>query len=378
MILFITSRSTATLLCSLVAAVVLSWSLLALKATARNNINDLKHLPSPQFFPTTSCSHVENSPHPTNCVQHKSGVYLAITSIGHGFPRVQFTCTQAHHNPLPTTSLAIATQEQDLKQTSIATATSPYTSQSKVHNPVEAIPEQTPQPSSYSQEREEKEQVKEDGRSTVYADLHLTKEYHSQQQQRHNNKGLHSLPKFDFIFSPREGSLKEAEIHTTTQSYTEDDNQQEKRTVPLTKVMKDDPASTISVGIGKDKWQITTNPEPEPEPSATILVPTSSSTTLGNYHEDEPRSLSNISEKKIGPPLPTPEPLPAQVTGASFSSVEQREERQQHCHKVDRQQDQHLDSSGKVHRVICRVTTLIIQTETVIVAPVQTTSSISL
>ncbi|KAF9116567.1 hypothetical protein BGX27_001423 [Mortierella sp. AM989] len=374
MTLTLSPRSTATTaFCSIVAVVAvvaLSWPLFfAFTTIAHSNTN---HNPPP--FPAAPCS-PQNDFHPKNCVLHKSGVYLAVTSIGHGFPHVQFTCTQAHH-PQPTDSsseltTAIPTQPTAVPDASLSPLHKQHsTSQIRVHDPADPTPEQIPHLPLDQNKKKEKSR-KEEG-STIYTDLHLTPD-HDHRHQNHRPAGSastsayptritdqHSLPKYDFVFSPRERSLRDPKIHTTTQIYSEDGIHPTKESVHLTR-MKTGSVPPLSSPGHDDKWQIETTPEP----IATLIKPTSpAARRRGEEGESDERILlSDSGKQKVGPPSPTPELLPTQVTGTFMPLQKQPSPQELDLDKSD---------SGRVHKVVHRVTTLIIETETIIGHPTPT------
>ncbi|KAF9566026.1 hypothetical protein EC968_003922 [Mortierella alpina] len=119
-----------------------------------------------------------------------------------------------------------------------------------------------------------------------------------------------------------------------------------------------------------------------PEPSAPALISATISETGMDLRQATPCNWNLGDEKgydlhsdqdKVRPPEPTPEPMPAQATGSPLhSNHDQQQQRQQeHLH----QKHGSSGSPRKFKTIIHRVTTLIIETETIIAPPRATKAS---
>lgn len=362
------STSIRITVCSLAVAL----SLLTLVTVTRGNSNNIHPQPyqhhqpilSGALFPTERTE--AKQPCPRECIQHKSGLYLAVTSIGYGFPRVQFTCTGPHHPQ--------ATAHEGGGGGGGGEKTSLPCSPQQVHNPADPTP--TPLPSHrHDQQVRAHDDIESDEKSTSYTDLHITAGSHSRQQHDSIQKELDPSeherqhpttaidyeglgftgdaakyqPHYGFVFSPRERAWEPSEVHTTTFTFGmghpygyRQDAQQHQQQIEMQ-------APSIT-----------------PEAVVSFPAPTPMADKRHRSHQErvhEPE-LEKDGENTAGPPLPTPESLAGQsVTGVERTrSVERK-------HPSIPAEDKREREPKKIKKVVHRVTTLIIETETIIAPP---------
>ncbi|KAG9068666.1 hypothetical protein KI688_010943 [Linnemannia hyalina] len=362
-------------------------------------------------------------PCPIGCVHHRSDIYLAVTSIGEGFPRIQFTCSHAHP-PQPTANAQYPEgNHRHYQQHHAHPGHSHDQGDNIIQEPADPIPEHMPHPSSHESSKYNHHDSHEgnDGAS-IYTDLHITADSHlrglAPMDRNAANAAAGLNPHYDFIFSPRERSHSvdlnddATESHTTTMTFSDDDSSHieqvassERRSIPLTAPADDelDPhyqqvhilpvrdhqyhhhrhdASTPG-SLHKSGGSGSTTPEP----IATLAAPTSSSfgagSDRGGKRINDDRTVSKAAaavhhghEYKAGPAMPTPEAFPGQTNTGHVQS---------HDHSHHQQQQQGDVSVGGKERVaggensivrywtvIHRVTTLIIETETIVNRPTAT------
>ncbi|KAG0298218.1 hypothetical protein BGZ97_004142, partial [Linnemannia gamsii] len=274
-----------------------------------------------------------------------------------------------------------------------------------VQEPADPIPEHTPHACSKCNHHDPHDQT--DSGATVYTDLPLTADPHlrGSTPKDYNNKPIAAggfYPHYDF--SPRESHSADfndnAESHTTTLTFSDDNSghiehiaSAERRSIPLTVTADDDQdphhqrvhtlpaydhnhdrhvhhgAALTAVAEG---FESTT-----PEPIATLAAPTSSNKPGSGPDRrqgmDEDRTVSKgaalFHEYKAGPAAPIPEAFPSQTKGHT------------QAHDHHKQGDASVGgreiATGqspvvRYRTIVHRVTTLIIETETIVNRPTST------
>ncbi|KAF9542148.1 hypothetical protein EC957_002299 [Mortierella hygrophila] len=351
-------------------------------------------------------------PCPVGCVHHRSDIYLAVTSIGEGFPRIQFTCSHPHSShPTANAQHPEGNHRRHGQGDNI------------IQEPADPIPEHIPHPPSHGSSKYSHHDSHErnDGAS-IYTDLHITADSHlrglAPMDRNAANAAAGFNPHYDVIFSPRERSHSvdlnddAAETHTTTMTFSDDDSSHnehvassERRSIPLTAAADDeqdlhhqqvhilpvcdhrhhhhrhDASSPGSLHKSGGSGSTT------PEPIATLAAPTSSSfgagSDRGGKRMNDDRTVSKAAaavhhghEYNAGPPMPTPEAFPGQTNTGHV----QPHDHSHHQHQL--QGDVSIGGKEKVaggensivrHRtIIHRVTTLIIETKTIVNRPTAT------
>ncbi|ORZ10028.1 hypothetical protein BCR41DRAFT_388139 [Lobosporangium transversale] len=373
--------------------------------------------------------------HPTSCVLHKSGVYLVVTSIGQGFPRVQFTCTETHH-PHPTPDVQQTyppSQTFEAALTTCSYSSCPYEHHlqhlehttkkqsqglTKPQNCVQDPADPTPAQSPMALHRVYEGQPGEDGKySTCYTD-HITStdtalhSFGSIKPSWVEGLGKYGYDVFqdEFIFSPRERASENTETHSMTQTYSDHEtntfgNIQDKSSIRTVSSVNNNGNNNNSVNNkktessnnlmhGQQKYEhvdqkkkyagfvssVSDNSHSvtRPETIPTLAAPTSTPNTHGVTEENSgawfeklKASLTWKTEKqKIGPASPTPEPLPLPGSAQTSRSAPPLKD----LHKKDclnpalcQHSQDHYDHGHKNKGMKHRATTLIIETETIIV-----------
>ncbi|KAF8943546.1 hypothetical protein BGZ47_005341 [Haplosporangium gracile] len=357
-------------------------------------------------------------PCPTGCVHHRSDVYLAVTSIGEGFPRIQFTCSHAQPSQPTANAQYLEGNHQHYQQYHAHHGHGHGQGDSSNQEPADPIPEHTPHVPSHqgcSKYNHHDPHDRTDDGANIYttADPHLRRST----SMDHNAAaaGGRFNPHYDFIFSPRERSHSvdlndDAKSHTTTMMFSADDNKHneyvasyERRSIPLTDAADDEqdphhqqvhilpirdrhrprhdaalPDSLVKSGGSRS---IT------PEPIATLAAPTSSSYPRDGLDRGvegvNDRTVSKVApvlhghghEYKAGPAAPTPEAFPGQINTGHIHT---------HDHNYN-QGDVFIDGKERAvgrdggetpmpryRTIVHRVTTLIIETETIVNRPTAT------
>ncbi|KAK3825177.1 MAG: hypothetical protein J3Q66DRAFT_327149 [Benniella sp.] len=345
--------STKITVCSFAVAL----SLLTLVAVSRSNsFLHPHHQPilSGALFPSHAPTPPVKQPCPNECIQHKSGLYLAVTSIGHGFPRVQYTCTDPHH-PQATDSACSSEQRTFLSH-----------SPQHVHDPADPTPEQTPTPLFHRHDQRLEAHSDEGAlRSTSYFDLQITQGVSSSGQLSPSQGSVPEHPMttmtvmdytnlgftgnaaqyqshYGFVFSPRERAFEE-ELSTSHQHSHQHHHE--------AKI-------------------VTRMPFITPEAAVSLPAPTSMGDDSHWRNQGSSRTAHHDGETNTaGPPSPTPEPLIGQPeTGVDIEPNDKtRGVEKKHVNSEGKSGDE-----GRIRKILHRVTTLIIETETVIAPPRKT------
>lgn len=348
-------------ICSL-AVVVSLLTLVAVTRGYRDNIHPQPHqhhqpILSGALFPTERPE--AKQPCPKECIQHGSGLYLAVTSIGYGFPRVQFTCTGPHHP-----------QATDHKGQGGKGENPLPCSPRQVHTPADPTPEFAPTPPSHRNDQQVRAHAGNDiDRSTSYTDMHITAgkgQQHStikKQSDPSEHERQHATttmdyeglgftgnaaeyqPHYGFVFSPRERAW-ESFAQTTTFTYGMGHHQkeaQEQRQVDI-QASSVTPEAVVSF------------------PAPTPMADEGHKNHQKKVHESEAEC---VSKNTVEPPAPTPEPLAGQpVTGVDKRT---RDMGEKNLTPAPAEKDKR---EGEPKRAkVYRVTTLIIETETIIAPP---------
>ncbi|KAF9144525.1 hypothetical protein BGX30_012465 [Mortierella sp. GBA39] len=363
-------------------------------------------------------------PCPVGCVHHRSDVYLAVTSIGEGFPRIQFTCSHAH--PLQPTANAQypESNHQHYQQHHAHPGHSHGQGDDIIQEPADPIPEHMPHPPSHGSSKcnHHDSHERNDGAS-IYTDLHITADSHlrglAPMDRNAANAAAGFNPRYGIIFSPRERchsvDLNDdaAESHTTTMTFSDDDSSHnenvassERRSIPLTAAADDeqDPhhqqvhilpvldhhyhyhrqdASTPG-SLHKSGGSGSTTPEP----IATLAAPTASSfgagSDRGGKRLNDDRTVSKAAaaavhhghEYKAGPAVPTPEAFPDQTNTGHVQTHDPFHYQQQQQGDVSVGGKERVtggeNSIVRYRTIVHRVTTLIIETETIVNRPTAT------
>ncbi|KAG0218618.1 hypothetical protein BGX33_006569 [Mortierella sp. NVP41] len=367
--------------------------------------------------------HYVKEPCPTGCVPHRSDVYLAVTSIGEGFPRIQFTCSHPHLSQ-PTAQPSEGNNHHYNQ--------GPNNNGNSVE-PADPIPEHTPQPSSPNvcHTCNQRNPYHRKDSASVYTDLHITAMDHTlqqqQQQQQLNTAGMAFQPHYNFIFSPREiqsaaGDMDDddTELHTTTMTFTDDKHPLPARPIQMTEEQQQqEPHHRIHIMPARDpsssgsfKSNVPSNHDGSttPEPIVTMAAPTSlgGGGSIQGLDDDQQvsrgdsASSADASRKaaalhghkyKAGPAAPAPEPFPAPIQIQTQISGHTQQQNQYHHHHHHHHQVDYLSSDGgnekkaggdaqgghgnenpvrRLRTIVHRVTTLIIETETIVNRPTLT------
>lgn len=221
-------------------------------------------------------------------------------------------------------------------------------------------------------------------------------------------------PHYDFIVSPRERSHSvdlndfAAESHTTTMTFSDDDSSHnehvasgERRSIPLTAVDDEQDPHHQQVHIlpvrehhghhhGHDAsppgslHKSSGSKSTTPEPIVTLAAPTSSSFGVGSDRGgramNDDRTVSKAAAAvhhghgyKAGPAAPTPEAFPGQTNTGHIQTHDHSHHQQQHQGEVSVGGKERA-AGGEIpmvqyRTIIHRVTTLIIETETIVNRP---------
>ncbi|KAF9136893.1 hypothetical protein BG015_002955 [Linnemannia schmuckeri] len=358
-------------------------------------------------------------PCPTGCIHHRSDVYLAVTSIGEGSPRIQFTCS--HAQPSQPTPNAQYPEDNHQHYQQYHAHHDRSQGDSSNQEPADPIPEHTPYIPSHqgcSKRNHHDLHDRTDDGTNLYTDLHTTADPHLRRSTPMAHKAAAARgynPHYDFIFSPRERSHSvdlndDAKSHTTTMTFSADDNKHneyvascERRSIPLTDAADDeqDPhrqevhilpvrdhhhhrlqGATLQGSLVKSGGSglIT------PEPTATLAAPTSSyprgGSNRGAQGVNDDRTVSNVApvlhghghEYKAGPAAPTPEAFPGQTNTGHIHT---------HDHNYNQggisvdEKERAVSRGGETpvlryRTIVHRVTTLIVETETIVNRPTVT------
>ncbi|KAG0274835.1 hypothetical protein BGZ95_009423 [Linnemannia exigua] len=306
-------------------------------------------------------------PCPTACVHHRSDVYLAVTSVGEGFPRVQFTCSHAQHaEPTGTAQQSEGNHHND-QSPHIQGSSSCVNKQ----EPADPIPEHTPHAPAHGCDKCNHHEVHDrTNGARIYTDLHITANPHLRgstpidNNNNNDNNAAGYQPYYDFIFSPRERQSADldniAETHTTTMTFSDDNNDNHhrhhdatRRLIPLTS--DQEPHNRVHILPVRDRNGHHAVPSGSffmtagesgattPEPIATLAAPTSLG---GGSHQEHGHGWSDgrmVSkegdsasagralqghENRAGPAAPTPEPFPAQTTGHAHTDYPHHREQE--------------------------------------------------
>ncbi|KAG0371232.1 hypothetical protein BGZ54_008236 [Gamsiella multidivaricata] len=202
-----------------------------------------------------------------------------------------------------------------------------------------------------------------------------------------------------FIFSPRERASAETELHTTTLTYSDDPHPTPKSIHYTNKGFPHQQHShhrynphqqqkqqhAGSVSVSEDRTQASSRDEAiMPEPMVSILQPTPVADSVrSSAHDPSGRLHLQTEEQKAGPPPPVPEPTPEHtIAGSDMLHRRDHDAEQLHSHKQHppaglRSDDGHghghpgeVDAQeNRRKRTVRRVTTLIIETQTIIGPP---------
>ncbi|KAG0066741.1 hypothetical protein BGZ92_005279, partial [Podila epicladia] len=305
----------------------------------RQSLPQQQHQPilSGSLFPETKTaeSKMTHTACPSVCKDHGSGHYFAVTSLGEGFPRVQYTCSHLGH-PQPTYPPGKDKNSGQHFQGNPS---------NHVQNPAEPIPEHTP--------------------SSIHHLICDVNGCHSTLLSDHiaassplvHEHGYRSH--YGIVFSPREQFTAE-EIHTTTLTYSKNEH------LHARPIHTSDPAEARSHEQELHSGRFKTTPEP-------IFPGPTSGSNKANVHPVSPSVQESLSgeEQRVGPPQPTPEPTPGQVNTAPAGS-----EPQGVLHASDSLTVRHYNHETKqgqgMKTIVHRVTTIIMETETFIARPLPT------
>ncbi|KAF9386984.1 hypothetical protein CPB97_003096 [Podila verticillata] len=267
---------------------------------------------------------------PYVCKDHGSGHFFAVTSVGEGFPRVQYTCSH------PPTLVPTHPPSKDRNFGQHLAGVNPP---NDVHSPADPTPEHIP--------------------SLI---RHLLSDVNSCHPTPLSESITSSPSDYELghrprygIYSPREQFMAE-EIHTTTPTYSKDEHLQ------VRPIHSSDQGEMRSREQELHSGRFKTTPEPM------IPAPTSASDRANARLASTASIQDHLSgkEQRAGPPQPTPEPTPGQVnTRVGGSQVH---------HASDRFTVRHYDHETKtgghgVKTIVHRVTTIIMETETLIARP---------
>ncbi|KAF9922441.1 hypothetical protein FBU30_007430 [Linnemannia zychae] len=335
-------------------------------------------------------------PCPTGCIHHRSNIYLAVTSVGDGFPRVQFTCSHGYPTrPIAATATARQSEGNYYGQ--------PY-KHNNIQRPPDPIPEPTPELPSHGCEKCSRHESHDstDGASS-YTDLYIT-ENPGSSPMSHYDGHIQEQFHYGVIFSPHERQSTDldnnGEYHTTTMTFSDHNNANDehihmaafaRRELPLTvkqemlhrrdqilsaddRLRASPTKSLFKSESAGSRSELTT-----PESIATLIAPTPTSGAGRDQkeydwyeewsiseEESAPRKAAlHIHENETGPADPTPEPLPYQTKG--YSHINDNSDSQD-----QEESDTKNKSKFRYRTVIHRVTTLIIETETIVNRPTPT------
>ncbi|KAF9907531.1 hypothetical protein EC991_010827 [Linnemannia zychae] len=242
--------------------------------------------------------------------------------------------------------------------------------------------------------------------ASIYTDLHITANSHNSR----DNNAAGFQPRFGFVFSPRERQVADlsddAESHTTTMTFSDDNkknhhNDAARRSIPLT--ADQDPHDRVHIlpvrdrhdrhyqhvvpsedsllkSDGSDRARATT-----PEPIATLAAPTSLGSRsyqgqgegwsndgrMGSKGEDyiSTGKILHGHEYKAGPAEPTPEPLPGQTKGHTQTHYYHQDQEDRSFGGQDQGHGHGEQPALRYRTIMHRVTTLIIETETIVNRP---------
>ncbi|GJJ71011.1 hypothetical protein EMPS_03361 [Entomortierella parvispora] len=380
--------------------------------------------------PTDPVTHKE--PCPRGCVNHGDDFYLAVTSLGDGFPRIQYTCSHPNHAQAIHDTHDIhgnhgthgTHDTHDTHDTLGAYSHSDH-SGSKDHAkaefldpahprvPADPQPEQTPTAHPGHEHHGHGDNLLCGEGSTLYSDLHITA-----CTKRHNPSEGNVQPTardqstHGAAVSPHERvSEDDSELHTTTLTYSHDDHPPV-RSVQLT----DDNIvhSTSLIGhhqyipadllkdweehqrYGEKDDNLERMPSivddmTTPEPIVSIAAPTSSpshhdaaAAVARHLQEVADRKAHRDEEEKAGPAAPSPEPMPAAATTVGSGRKDNNKINGPHdpfrhiSYQTIRHHEQEVKplKEGDVQgfrTVVHRVTTLIIEKETIVAHQPQAT-----
>lgn len=283
--------------------------------------------------PKTAKSRDTHTACPSVCKDHGSGHFFAVTSVGEGFPRVQYTCSH------PPTLISTLHSRKDKDSGQQLEEVNPPNG---VHSPADPTPEHSPSLIRH---------VRCDANSCHPTPL---------------SEGITSSPS-DYelghrprygVYSPREQFTAE-EIHTTTPTHSKDEH------LKARAIHSSDQGEMRSREQELHSERFKTTPEPM-VPAPTIAsdrenARLASSAPIQHHLSGE--------EQRAGPPQPTPEPTPGQVnTHVGGPQVH---------YASDRLTVRHYNHETKtgghgVKTVVHRVTTIIMETETLIARPSST------
>ncbi|KAF9135170.1 hypothetical protein BGW39_004366 [Mortierella sp. 14UC] len=360
-------------------------------------------------------------PCPTACVHHRSDIYLAVTSIGEGFPRVQFTCSHAHPSGPTGAAQHPEGNHHHHYQHDHGYSQGGNSNTNNINNnngPADPIPEYTPRAPAHGCEKcsHHEPHDRTDG-ANIYTGLHITTNPHlkgsTPMDCKNDNNAAGFLPHYDFIVSPRERQSADlgddAESHTTTMTFSDDNNKNHhnhddaaRRSVPLT--ADQDPHNQVHILPVRDhhdrhRHVVSSGSVSKagdsgagagattPEPVATLVAPTSlesgSNQGQGQGHgqgwNNEGRMVSKGEnsasvrkaflgyEYQTGPAAPIPEPLPGQTHGHTQTHYHHQDQGDRSVGGKERAgQDQDGHPALWYRTIVHRVTTLIIETETIV------------
>ncbi|OAQ30397.1 hypothetical protein K457DRAFT_125074 [Linnemannia elongata AG-77] len=358
-------------------------------------------------------------PCPTGCVHHRSDVYLAVTSIGEGFPRIQFTCSHPHLSQPTANPQYPEGNHQHYQQHHAHPGHSRSQGDNIIQEPADPIPEHIPHlPSHGCGKYSHLDSHESTDGASIYTDLRITADPHLRGSAPMDRNAANAAggfnPHYDFVFSPRERSHSvdssddAAESHTTTMTFSDDDNSlnehvasDERKSIPLTAAADDDqdphhqqvhilpihdhhyhhhrPDVSPPGSLHKTDGSGSTTPEP----IATLAAPTSSSfeagSNRGRQGMNDDRAVSKpaaVHEYKAGPAAPTPEAFPGQTNTAHIQNHDHSNHQQQHQGDVSVSGEEMTAGDEKpmvrYRTIIHRVTTLIVETETIVNRPTAT------
>ncbi|KAG0258016.1 hypothetical protein BG011_003595 [Mortierella polycephala] len=337
-------------------SLAIALSILTLAALAhRDKDKDKEMLGSQQLYSAEAAN-----PYLEGCVPHRSGIYLAVTSIGEGFPRIQYTCLSAHH-PHPTTQSSTYNNVHDYQRRQSVKGQQAGIA-SHIDSPADPVPEPIPLPPPHLLHRPNKESGLD----------------RAQKSSHDRIPAYHHLSDQGFVFSPPERAHIETETHTTTLTFSED-------TRPLTRPIQ--VSNRDHDYTKKLRAELSLSEPIKPEPIATMLTPTSLTCLAVEHEPSRCHEASYGHEQKVEPPPPIPEPMPAQSAGSNMESRHQHHKQEQQPQQNFQQSDENHgeESSKHAHKhqkleprfgrtIVHRITTLIIETETIIAPPHPTKS----
>ncbi|CAO3572299.1 unnamed protein product [Mortierella alpina] len=352
------------------------------------------HPPGPKDATAVSAQNSNDlkEPCPTGCVRlGSSDVFVAVTSIGEGNPRIQYTCSSTAHPHSPT----VSTADRHAKQPSHRSQQD-IKPELHIHHPADPEPSPLPHDGGHRKIQGAKMSGQDSGESTIYSDLHLTDIKHHQRSFQHPQASPDTLD--------MDVALDEDPQHTTTLSFSDDDHPPT-RPVQLTGSEEQDnkhsqrpplmmqpihhAGSLSPVSDSKSQGNEGIPPSPyspqesmtAPEPIAPALITATATKTGMDSIQASPYSRIvgeewgyglHSDQDKVRPPVPTPEPMPAQATGSPqhlqpLDHDQQQPQQQQQQRSHDQQGSP--ESPRKLRTIIHRVTTLIVETETIIAPP---------